>query len=986
VSVHRFRVPLAALTASVALLVFAPGAFAATFTVNDTGDAHDFDTAAPQPNDGVCDTDATPNGDHCTLRAAINEANANNNAPGVVDTINFAASFDGGATGGAVADTIVGTGPGENIDEATLVDATDCAATPDPCAGFQAAGGNLGLQVSGNNVEIRGLAITSGSTGLTVQGDNAKVAGNWFGLRLDETAQGNGRGVELASNVAAGNDQNTVGGETAADRNVFANNSADGVRISGADGNVIKGNYFGTKPDGTTAAANGAGAGGDNIEISSVGGTANPASNNAIGGAVSAAQLASPECDGPCNVIANSTDGVDLETEGGTEGSPAGPTSIKGNFVGLDKNGATAAPNTGRGINVGPVDGVTIGGSSAVARNYITGGTIGILQAEGVTSHDLTVQNNFVGLSSDGSVALSPPTQYGVVLGGNLAEPSSALDNRLVGHPTMGIVLWVVGSGTTVRRNVIGIDAQGDDIVGGEVGIDVTGSGNTIGGSTADGNTIGNATLTAGAATGMQIGGSDNTVQGNYVGTDQNGEDRGNGAGGILIFDLGGGGGDDNTIGGDTAATENVISNNGGDAIEIFHPDGSAETADRNVIARNRGSNNDGLFIDLKTAGLTGTGDGFGNPPDGPNGGIDNPDIDAGATSESVSGTADPGATVRVYRTDSADGTDPNGIVAFVGETTADGSGDWALSCPGAGCAAEPPGPGRFTANQTDASDNSSELAKAESYTAVPPDTTITSGPTQGSTINDPTPTFGFSSEAGATFECRVDSGSFGPCADSTGPTGSHTTPQLSDGQHTFEVRATDAANTGAAVTRTFTVDTTAQTTITSGPAQGSSINDPTPTFAFSSEAGATFQCKVDGGSFAGCSSPKTTAALSDGSHTFQVRATDPVANVDPTPASRTFTVDTTSLPSPTDTDSPETTIDKGPKKKSHKRKAKFRFSSDEPGSSFECKLDRKPFKACDSPFKKKVKPRKHKFRVRAIDQAGNVDATPAKKKFKVLG
>jgi hypothetical protein len=81
-------------------------------------------------------------------------------------------------------------------------------------------------------------------------------------------------------------------------------------------------------------------------------------------------------------------------------------------------------------------------------------------------------------------------------------------------------------------------------------------------------------------------------------------------------------------------------------------------------------------------------------------------------------------------------------------------------------------------------------------------------------------------------------------------------------------------------------------TTITSGP--GAATNDPTPTFGFSSsEGGSTFQCKVDAGSYRACSSPRTTAHLADGSHTFYVRAVDAVGNIDPTPATRTFTVRT---------------------------------------------------------------------------------------------
>jgi DNA-binding beta-propeller fold protein YncE len=86
------------------------------------------------------------------------------------------------------------------------------------------------------------------------------------------------------------------------------------------------------------------------------------------------------------------------------------------------------------------------------------------------------------------------------------------------------------------------------------------------------------------------------------------------------------------------------------------------------------------------------------------------------------------------------------------------------------------------------------------------------------------------------------------------------------------------------------------------------------------------------------------------------------------------------------DTTPPQTTIDKGPKKKSRKKKAKFSFSSSEPGSTFECKFDKKAFASCTPPTKlKKLKPKKHKFQVRATDAAGNVDQSPAVKKFKVL-
>jgi hypothetical protein len=86
----------------------------------------------------------------------------------------------------------------------------------------------------------------------------------------------------------------------------------------------------------------------------------------------------------------------------------------------------------------------------------------------------------------------------------------------------------------------------------------------------------------------------------------------------------------------------------------------------------------------------------------------------------------------------------------------------------------------------------------------------------------------------------------------------------------------------------------------------------------------------------------------------------------------------------PDDKTAPETTIDKGPKHKTTKRKAKFRFSATEAGTTFECSLDKKAFTPCVSPLKLKAKPGKHLFQVRATDPAGNVDDSPASLKWKV--
>jgi len=64
---------------------------------------------------------------------------------------------------------------------------------------------------------------------------------------------------------------------------------------------------------------------------------------------------------------------------------------------------------------------------------------------------------------------------------------------------------------------------------------------------------------------------------------------------------------------------------------------------------------------------------------------------------------------------------------------------------------------------------------------------------------------------------------------------------------------------------------------------------------------------------------------------------------------------------------------------------ASFRFASGEPGSRFTCKLDAQKSRPCTSPKTyRKLKRGKHVFRVKARDRAGNVDATPAVKRFRI--
>ena len=169
----------------------------------------------------------------------------------------------------------------------------------------------------------------------------------------------------------------------------------------------------------------------------------------------------------------------------------------------------------------------------------------------------------------------------------------------------------------------------------------------------------------------------------------------------------------------------------------------------------------------------------------------------------------------------------------------------------------------------------------------IPPDTSIVSGPS-GTTASR-TASFEFTATpTGVAFECKLDAGAYAACTSPQAYSG------LGDGTHTFAVRAKDSdGNVDASpATRTWTIITVApDTSIESGPS--GTTTSRAAEFEFSaSEAGATFECKLDAGAYAACTSPQDYSSLANGSHTFSVRAKNAAGTVDASPATRTWTVD----------------------------------------------------------------------------------------------
>jgi hypothetical protein len=875
----RYGIPLGIAAA----LLFASSASAATYTVDNTTDT----------DSQACTAAASD----CSLRSAITLSNS---TPAVDDIIDFDLTIFNGVAANA---TISEGSSDINLTDNVTITGGDCdpSAGAKPCVGLDKSGGTAALFDYTPGVSISGIAITgAGGSGLQVQSGASSLTlkGSWFGVGLDGTTlDANVNGVTLvnASNAV-------IGGSTTADRNVFSSNSGAAIAIAGnADGQTIRGNYLGALPSGSPSSS----PGGTGIDI------IGPSSGHTIGGDATTAG----QCDGQCNLIVGySGDGIHTLDAGGVPSS----ITISGNFIGLGLNGTSnqgngTGVNKGSGIDLEGASNVTIGGAANTKRNYVAGNTDGGVKAVLVNTLNLT--NNYIGLNAAGTSSIantyaSPSGSSGLT---DLAGTGGTIqDNRFGGNGA-----FITGT-MTFQGNVIGVGPSGQDlgISNFESALTINGNDNLIGNTTgtdpADANTIGNVKGNGEdgpePAIFMTTGASTNTIQGNYIGTTSTGTPEPNVGIGIL---MGGSNGlSNNIIGGTTSASENVISNSGNDAI-VFGQGGSGNQFLRNV-GKNNGSGPNDIFVDMTIDGPGNSNNGFSNN------GIQAP-AGLSATSTLLSGTGDNGDTVRVYKTYSS----KNDIRAFIGTTIVSG-GTWSVSVPSL------PAGQCVTANQTDLSGNSSEMATAVAVgggsCVLHPTSTIDSGPAEGTATADTTPTFDFSSvESGVTFECKVDGGSFSTCTSPFTPSSA-----LSDDTHTFTVRGLQAPSNpglgpdvGTLVTRTFTVDTTGPViSFTSGPAEGATIDTSSASIGFSANEPATFECKLDGGSFAACSSPFSASSLADGTHMVQVRGTDTLDNAGAI-VTRTFNVKLPVAAPPGPTGQRAAALKKCKKKKSAKARKK---------------------------------------------------------------
>lgn len=413
---------------------------------------------------------------------------------------------------------------------------------------FRATGNIIGgsSTLMRNVISGNGFGATGGidGSGITMLGDlvgrapNNVIVGNYigtdpFGTSARPNAH-NGIRVYGAQNT-------TIGGTTAAERNVISGNTFDGVLVygTGATGNVIRGNTIGLDYQRLFDLGNGR----DGVSLFD-------APNNRVGGVAA----------GEGNYIGgNSREGVRIEAAG------ADDNVIQGNVLGISITQSPMAQNSGVLVING--NDTVIGGTTAGARNYIGGSNFGIALA---ANSGATIQGNWVGLGPSGS---SVGNSAGVFIqdsSTNTIGGTAAGAGNVISGNGFGIRLINFGgplTGNVIQGNLIGTNTTGLGAIPNTIqGILLQGATNTtIGGTAAGARNIISGNGQQGVS--IQNDSPNNTVTGNYIGTAIDGLNPIPNLVGLQIHGFGSTG---NVVGGTAPNAGNVISGNIQNGVQIF--------------------------------------------------------------------------------------------------------------------------------------------------------------------------------------------------------------------------------------------------------------------------------------------------------------------------------------------------------------------------------------------------------------------------------
>jgi uncharacterized repeat protein (TIGR01451 family) len=584
----------------------------------------------------------------------------------------------GNTTGGIVISSAAATN-NQVVGNVVGTDVTGAAAIPNTGAGILINNGATGNTIGGTAAGARNLI--SGNTaanGVRIDGTgsiNNAVQGNYIGVNAAGIAAlPNSTGVSIVIGP------NTIGGTAAGAGNLIAGNSFNGIVVTGtaATGVLVQQNVIGLNASGN-ALTNGTG-----VQVGGPG--------NTIGG-------------GAGNVISGNVTGILVD------GTSADGNTIAGNTIGTDATGTIGRPN-GRGIVVqNGADNNTIGGTTAAARNLISGNAIEGILISGSTASTTTVQGNYIGTNAAGTAAV-PNAFHGVALSAGthdnvIGGTAAGAGNVISGNGGNGIGLFAGSTQNRIQGNLIGTNATGNGAVPNQldgVGF-VDAPNNTLGGVAAGARNLisGNGRIGVGI---FEAGATGNVVEGNFIGTDITGTsglpNASNGVG------IGTNNPANNRIGGTSAGEANVIAFNLGDGIESFSGTG-------NRLAGNSIFSNSGLGIDLQPDGVTSND--AGDADTGANNLQNFPVLTAaassgGATTVDGSLNSAPSTTFRIEffssaACDAAGNGEGRTLVGFTNVTT-DASGNTTFSASVAPAAV-------VTATATDPNGNTSEFSQCRS-------------------------------------------------------------------------------------------------------------------------------------------------------------------------------------------------------------------------------------------------------------------------------
>ncbi len=417
-SPNRFRWRSAVLAPVMVLCVLLTSAWlspvsaaAANFTVNKVGDAADL-----APGDAKCDS-AAASGSQCTLRAAIQEANAHAGADTIKFSITGSKVIKPAAPLPPITDQVTINGYSQSGTSANTLAVGDNAVLKIVLDGTNAGGSQPALVAQASGVIIKGLVIeNSEHFAIRVDADNVTISGNFIGTdATGVNAAGNASGVFVVDNAGV-----TVGGSTPAARNIISGNRGDGVSLIRTTGATVQGNYIGTDKNGSAALGNF----GDGINVID-GGTAT------IGGPTTSAR----------NVIsANGANGIEFQNS-------SNHNTVQANVIGASASGSIDLGNASNGISLLDVGNDTIGGPGQAGNAVLFNSNgIAVNSSRNTLSGNAVESNDRVGLFVKGSSN---------TIGGNLVIANAGIG-----------VLIASGTGNTITGNQmvanggLGIDVQ----------------------------------------------------------------------------------------------------------------------------------------------------------------------------------------------------------------------------------------------------------------------------------------------------------------------------------------------------------------------------------------------------------------------------------------------------------------------------------------------------------------------------------------------